>query len=154
MRPFFLFALPLYALDQVTKYLTLKHIPFGDSVTVIPNFFSLVHVSNTGAAFGMLQHNNAFFIALATLAIVVLVILRWRGAFRGRAETAAWALLLSGVAGNLTDRLLHGSVVDFLSFILPFYGEWPAFNVADSCICVAAALLIGVSLFGKPAKVK
>ena len=63
------------------------------------------------------------------------------------------ALLASGIVGNLTDRLLHGYVVDFLDVILPWYGHWPAFNVADSCICVAAILfLISGFVAPKPAE--
>ena len=65
------------------------------------------------------------------------------------------ALLVAGVAGNLTDRLLHGHVVDFIDVILPWYGRWPAFNVADSCICVAAGLFVlGSFLDGKRRKVQ
>ena len=52
------------------------------------------------------------------------------------------ALLVAGVLGNLTDRLLHGHVIDFLDFILPWYGRWPAFNVADSCITVGVGILL------------
>ncbi|MEO8204718.1 MAG: signal peptidase II [Chthoniobacterales bacterium] len=147
MKCFLGLALPLYVIDQITKYLTVKHIPFGESIPVIPGFFDLVFYINTGAAFGMLQDKNYFFVGLATVALIVLVVLKIRGAFSDKLESVAWALLLSGVAGNLTDRMFRGSVVDFLDFTLPFYGHWPAFNIADSCICVAAALLIWTAFF-------
>ncbi|MFA7344381.1 MAG: signal peptidase II, partial [Terrimicrobiaceae bacterium] len=68
--------------------------------------------------------------------------LAWKGAFSGVPAKIAAALLVSGILGNLTDRLLLGHVVDFLDVILPWYGHWPAFNIADSCICTAAALFI------------
>lgn len=135
-------ALPLYLLDQLSKWLVLRNISPEEIVPIIPGFFSLVQVHNTGAAFGMLSNNNAFFIGLSSLAMIVLAVLTWRGYFQDLLAQWAGAILVAGVAGNLTDRLLHGHVVDFLDFILPWYGRWPAFNVADSCICVAAGLLI------------
>lgn len=142
MRLWLKVALPLYLLDQFSKWLVLQNISTDEIIPVIPGFFNLVQVHNTGAAFGMMSNNNAFFIGLSSVALVVLTVLTWRGAFHDRLAQWASALLVSGVAGNLTDRLLHGHVVDFLDFILPWYGRWPAFNVADSCICVAAGLLI------------
>lgn len=143
--------LPLYALDQLTKWLVLRHIGPEDIIPVIPNFFSLVQVHNTGAAFGMLTNNNVFFIALSSVALVALAVFGWRGAFRDRCVGVGAALLLAGILGNLTDRLLHGFVVDFLLFDLhvPFANPWPSFNVADSCICIAAGLFVVSSIFEK-----
>ncbi len=150
-RLLLLLTLPLYALDQLTKWLVLRFIGPEDIVPVIPNFFSLVQVHNTGAAFGMLTNNNLFFIALSVVALVALAIFGWRGAFRDRWMSVGAALLVAGVLGNLTDRLLHGFVVDFLLFDLhvPFANPWPSFNVADSCICVAAGLFVAASFFEK-----
>jgi signal peptidase II len=110
-----------------------------------------VQVHNTGAAFGMMKDNNWFFIGLASVAIVAVAVMAWRGCFLDAPSRIGAALLASGIVGNLTDRLLHGYVVDFLDVILPWYGHWPAFNVADSCICVAAFLfLISGFLAPKP----
>jgi signal peptidase II len=146
-------ALPLFLLDQVTKWLVLQDIGFGTEIPVIPGFFSLVHVTNTGAAFGMLQGNNTFFIVLAAVALVVVAGLFWRN--RPSANRSgpglpvmtkiALALLLAGIVGNLVDRLWRGQVIDFLHFYYRQY-EFPSFNVADSCISIAAALLILGSL--------
>lgn len=145
-------SLPLYILDQVTKALVLKFIPVHDQIVVIPGVFNLVQVHNTGAAFGMFKDNNAFFIALASFALAVLAVLGLRGAFVGWPMQLGSALLASGVIGNLTDRILHGYVIDFVDIILPWYGHWPAFNVADSCICIAAALFIFSSFLPEPGK--
>jgi len=142
LRLLLVLTLPLYLLDQLTKWWILGAIPFGTSVPVVPGFFNLVHVYNTGAAFGMFAGNNMFFIALSVVAIAVVLILVRTGAFRDRFARFAVALLIAGILGNLTDRLIHGHVVDFLDVILPWYGHWPAFNVADSCICIAAGLFI------------
>ncbi len=142
MKLFLLLSLPLYILDQVTKFLVLRHIGLHDVIPVIPGFFNLVQVHNTGAAFGMLRDNNTFFIFLASAASIALAVFAWRGAFTGAPMRVGAALLAPGITGNLTDRILHGYVVDFVDIILPWYGHWPAFNVADSCICIAAGLFI------------
>jgi signal peptidase II len=90
----------------------------------------------------MLKNNNLFFMILASVALVLVAIFARRGAFADAPSRFGAALLVSGVLGNLTDRILHGYVIDFLDVILPWYGHWPAFNVADSAICAAAALFL------------
>lgn len=142
MKLLLFITLPLYLLDQVTKWLVLRFISTDEFVPVIPGFFYLVQVHNTGAAFGMLKNNNLFFMILASVALVLVAIFARRGAFADAPSRLGAALLVSGVLGNLTDRILHGYVVDFLDLILPWYGHWPAFNVADSAICAAAALFL------------
>jgi signal peptidase II len=142
MRLFLAITLPLYVLDQITKFLVLANIPTHVTIEVIPGFFNLVQVHNTGAAFGMMKDNNWFFIGLASVALVAVAVMARRGCFLDAPSRIGAALLASGIVGNLTDRLLHGYVVDFLDVILPWYGHWPAFNVADSCICVAAFLFL------------
>jgi len=140
--------LPLFALDQLTKWLVRQNIPYGAEIPIIPGFFSLVHASNTGAAFSMFTGNNFFFIGLASVALAVIVFLLIRDP---RTRTPAQrlthiakislSLLAAGIVGNLTDRILRGAVTDFLHFYVREYA-WPSFNVADSCICIAAGLLI------------
>ncbi len=138
----------LAMLDQFTKILVLRFIPFQESIPVIPNFFSLTHVYNTGAAFGMFHDSNLFFVFLATLAFVALIVMRKH--FQGGLMQTGWILLLAGIIGNVTDRLRLGHVVDFLDFQFGSY-HWPSFNVADSCICIAAALFL-LSSFQSPSK--
>jgi len=142
MKLLLFLTLPLYLLDQATKWLVLRFIGTDDMIPVIPSFFNLVQVHNTGAAFGMLKDNNLFFVILASAALAALAFLARRGAFTDNPTRIGAALLVSGVLGNLTDRLLHGFVVDFLDIILPWYGHWPSFNVADSAICIAAFLFL------------
>lgn len=139
MRFLLLLSLPLYVLDQVTKWLALHHITPEHPRIVVPEFFALVFVTNTGAAFGSFKNNNLFFVALSCVALVFVVTLLLRRHATDTWRDVSLALLLAGVVGNLTDRLLHGHVIDFLLFDLhlPFAHPWPAFNVADACICVA-----------------
>ncbi len=131
--------LPLYALDQLTKWLVLHFIDPDAPQTVIHGFFDIVHVTNTGAAFGSFKNNNTFFVVLSLVALVVVTMLLLRTHRRDFLRDLPLALLLAGILGNLSDRLLHGHVIDFLLFDLhvPLAHPWPAFNVADSCICVA-----------------
>ena len=152
-------ALPLYALDQATKswIVVRSRGQIGWQETVIPDFFDLCHFGNTGAAFSMFRGNNTFFIGLSFVALIALAIFYRRGAFPDRLSRWGVALLLAGILGNLTDRLVHGHVVDFLLFDLHvrFANPWPAFNVADSCICIAAGCFILAALLegrsGRPA---
>ena len=146
--------LPLYALDQATKWWIIRHLVLHEERPVIPNFFDLVYFENTGAAFSAFTGNNTFFIVLSAVALIALVYFFLRGVFKDRPSRWAAGLLCAGILGNLTDRLAHGHVVDFLLFNLHVrYAEpWPAFNVADSCICTATGLFILSALFErKPA---
>jgi len=167
MKKYLLFlTLPLYLLDQLTKLLVVRHFPTetfrGDEIVVIPGFFNIVRVHNTGMAYGHFnnsQYANLVFGAVAISALVAIIALWKRNAFPTTPSKLAGALLISGILGNLTDRLLpgRGYVVDFLDFILPFYdkifpaseGHFPSFNVADSCITIAAILLV-ISAFQTP----
>jgi signal peptidase II len=148
MRYIFFLSLPLYALDQWTKYLVIRYLAAdGAPVHVMPKqggFFDIVNVTNTGAAFGSFRGNNTFFVALSCFALLVVVVLLVRRRTADLWRDASLALLLAGILGNLTDRLLHGHVIDFLLFNLhfPFADPWPAFNVADSCICIAVLFFI------------
>jgi signal peptidase II len=133
-----------YALDQVTKWAVIRAMPFNSERVVIPGFFTLVYWGNTGAAFSSFSDKNAVFIGLSVVTLLVLGVFAVRGAFQHLATRVAVSLLSAGVLGNVTDRIRHHHVVDFLLFNLhvPFADPWPAFNVADSCICVAAGVLV------------
>jgi signal peptidase II len=147
-------SLPLYALDQATKWWIVHNFELHDDRPIIPNFFDLVYWANTGAAFSFLTGNNLFFIGLSAVAFAALIYFFLRGAFKDRLSRWAVGLLVGGILGNVTDRLVHGHVVDFLLFNLHvrFADPWPAFNVADSCICVATGLFIlAAFLESKPA---
>jgi len=138
-------SLPLYALDQWTKQLVLRFVSSeGPGRIVIPDFFSLVNVTNTGAAFGSFRNNNTFFIVISSVALLVVLVLLLRRRLPDVWRDVSLALLLAGILGNLTDRLLYGHVIDFLLFNLHirYADPWPAFNVADSCISVAVVCFI------------
>jgi signal peptidase II len=151
MKYVFFLSLPLYALDQITKWLVLEHVHPDELHVVVPDIFSLVNVTNDGAAFGSFKNNNTFFIVLSCVAFVFVFALLIRRRLPDLLRDLSLALLLAGIMGNLTDRFLHGHVIDFLLFDLhiPFAHPWPAFNVADSCICIAVICFI-IHSFKKP----
>jgi signal peptidase II len=154
MKHLILLGLPLFVLDQLTKWLVRQNIPYGAELPVIPGFFSLIHASNTGAAFSLFTGNNFFFVGLAIAALAVILFLLLRDSRSQKKEhqlnyltKISFGLLASGILGNLTDRIFRGAVTDFLHFYINDYA-WPSFNVADSCICIAAGLLI-LGSFGR-----
>lgn len=141
-----LLALSIAVADQVSKYFVRVHFAYGEPHAVIPGFFDLTYVRNTGAAWGMLGGQNA---ALTLLSIVLLaVMVAFRRSYLSRAweHRVALGLLVGGVVGNLLDRIRLGWVTDFID--LHIGGRhWPAFNIADSAICIGAALYILSSLW-------
>jgi len=144
MKLILFLTLPLYALDQLTKWLVLRHITPDEARIIVPEFFALVFVTNTGAAFGSFKNNNLFFIGLSCVALIFVITKLLRKHPRDTWRDVSLALLLAGICGNLTDRLHYGAVIDFLLFDLhvPFAHPWPAFNVADACICIAVGCFI------------
>lgn len=135
--------LPLYLIDQVTKLAIINKLRYHEQIEVIPGFFNLVRVHNTGIAFGQFNEgagSNVIFTVVAVCALILISVLWKKGHFPGALNNIAVALLISGIIGNLTDRIWHGYVVDFLDFHISG-NHWPSFNVADSCICIAAGLL-------------
>jgi signal peptidase II len=144
--------LPLYVLDQATKSWVTHQFPVetalgGGSIQVIPGFFDLVRVHNTGMAWGIgngSPASNPIFLTIAAVAIGFIAHLWRKGFLAGAPPKIAASLLISGILGNVTDRLVRGNVIDFLDFYLGSR-HYPAFNVADSCICIAAGILIVTS---------
>ena len=132
-------------LDQLTKYWVVKEIPFAAKVTVIPGFFNLTHVTNTGAAWGILSGH--YWLLLGISAIVFFAAIWFLPSLTENWPERYFAifLVMSGILGNCTDRIFRNAVVDFLQFYIGKY-VWPSFNVADSCICVGVFIYILSSL--------
>ena len=134
------------ALDQVTKMLVQTRLPLHDSRTILPDLFSLTHVTNRGALFGLLHDlpdpwRAILFTVVPFAAIVLILYFQGRTAPADRLAHGGLALILGGAAGNFLDRLRLGYVVDFLDVYVGTH-HWPAFNVADSAICVGVGLLV------------
>jgi signal peptidase II len=134
-------------LDQMTKLAVLERFRLGESVTVIEGFFNLTYVRNTGAAFGILAEAHPSFRIPFFLLVPVIALSAIAYIFRKIPEgdlklASALALVVGGAIGNLIDRLAYGYVVDFLDFHWKYGYHFPAFNVADSAICVGVGVLM------------
>jgi len=134
------------ALDQLTKALVRATLPLHESVTIVPGFMDFTHVRNTGAAFGILNAAEFPFktIVIAVIATAALVGVGMYAASLAHHQLVArigLSLIIGGAAGNLLDRVVAGSVVDFVDVYWRTYHFW-AFNVADSAITVGVAIMI------------
>lgn len=176
--------LPLYVLDQWTKWWVVGRFPeplrgeFSsyEHIPVIEGYFNLVRVHNQGVAFGIGNGSTWAPVVFMIVPFIAMIMLRvfWKlGVFSNKTSRVAVALLITGIFGNFTDRLFQGShlsymadasfwerlragyVVDFLDVMIPLVNyRWPSFNVADSCVCVAAALLFVGGILDEKAKKK
>jgi signal peptidase II len=131
-------------LDQASKWAALKYLTRHVEMPLLP-FLNLTLVYNTGAAFGFLSGasgwQNVFFIAVAVVASVIVVLMLRRLEAKDMQLVVALTLVLGGALGNLIDRLLHGYVIDFIDFYIGSWHFW-TFNVADSAITIGAILLV------------
>lgn len=150
-------ALAVYALDQWTKWLVLNALPLGAERVVIDGFFKLVHWGNTGAAFSLFFGNNAVLAIVALVALLALFLARHHFESKTLTGQIAFGLIFGGILGNVTDRLMPSrlQVIDFIRFYLDRPdGEvgFPAFNIADSGICIGVALVFWITWRSEKAK--
>jgi len=144
-------AVSIFAADQITKVLVQKFLPiaYQSEVHVMPGFFRLVHWHNTGAAWSMFHDNNWILAVVSALALVVLILTRSKFSANTTLGSISLGLIFGGIAGNLLDRIVHHHVIDFLYFHLitrsGVLHDFPAFNIADSAICIGVALLFILS---------
>lgn len=141
----------IVALDQVSKFILARFVPLYSSVPVIPGFFSLTHIRNKGAIFGMFNRSGVknvtlllMIASIVALGFVIFYFIKTPASHRW--TKVALSLILAGAVGNQIDRFVRGSVVDFLEVhVKGFY--WPTFNVADACISTGAVLLAALIVF-------
>jgi signal peptidase II len=141
---FFATAAVILALDQLTKHVVRATLERGEA---FPESWPVrfVHVTNTGAAFGILQEQNVFLVVTTVVGVVAILVYYWYPPFEHAIMTVAVGMLLGGAIGNLSDRLRLGEVTDFIDF-----PRYPSFNVADSSIVVGVALLVILFLLRWP----
>ncbi len=135
----------VFMIDQTTKAWAIRRLRFGDDMNIIPGFLNFAYAQNTGVAFSMLDdHGDAGrwgLSAVAVIAGILVLYFFWKTPRSDDRILGALALLLAGIAGNVTDRLRLGFVIDFIDVQ---FGSWhyPTFNVADMAIITGAGLLI------------
>jgi signal peptidase II len=141
-------------LDRLTKSLVAARIPIGDAIPVIPHLLRITHWLNEGAAFSLFADSASpakvrwALICFSLVAAIVVLVAMVRLGSRFTLTTVALALVLAGALGNVHDRIVYGSVVDFIEVHIFSY-HWPDFNVADSSIVTGACLLLLDSLLPK-----
>jgi signal peptidase II len=138
--------LVIVVLDQLTKFIVRANVSLYSTVAVIPGFMNITHVLNTGAAFGILNASDFPFktVVIAVIATAALIAVGMYAASLGHHQLlarAGLALIIGGATGNLIDRIISGSVVDFVDVYWGTYHFW-AFNVADSAISVGVSIMI------------
>lgn len=148
---FILFTTLVVCLDQLSKLIILRSVQQGEFLPVIPGFFNLTLTYNYGAAFGLWSWlpegvRQLTLAGTICLALVVVCYFLCQPAFKNRPARAALAAILGGAIGNVIDRIYHGAVVDFLDVFIG-KNHWPAFNLADSAICLGVTILLLQLLF-------
>lgn len=139
---YFLIAILVVLLDQITKFLARSLIGPFETIKVFP-FLHLVSVRNEGAAFGLFKgFGNIPFILISLIAVIVVIVLL----IRGKEDRFGLALILGGAIGNMIDRITLGSVTDFVDVFAGRF-HWPAFNVADSALTIGLVVMVVSSFF-------
>lgn len=133
-----------FLIDQLIKIIIDTKLEITESIPVIHNFFNITYVKNNGAAFSILSGKINFLIILSIIALILLLYYLLKKINFNKFEILSYSLLLSGIMGNLIDRIFRNSVVDYLDFNIFGY-PFPIFNFADICIVVGCLILI---LFG------
>ena len=134
-------AMGFMLLDQLIKLIITANMNLHDEISIIPNFFSLYYIKNTGAAFSIFGNKTLFLIIISLICLIVLKNYIKKLKSVTNLSIISLGLMTGGIIGNLFDRILYKSVIDYLSF--NFFGySFPVFNLADIGITVGAALLI------------
>lgn len=138
---YYLLALLIIGLDQLSKWIVVKQMDYGEQIPVIDNFFYITSHRNSGAAWGILEGKMGFFYVI-TVAVVIGIIYYLQKYGKNAALIAIpLSLILGGAIGNFIDRISRQEVIDFLDFIIFTY-DFPVFNVADSSLVIGVGLLL------------
>ncbi|KAB2494762.1 signal peptidase II [Priestia endophytica] len=143
---YYLIALFVIALDQLTKWIVVQKMEYGESITVIENFFYITSHRNRGAAWGILEGKMWFFYLITIIVIgAIIVYIQKLGKKEARLKVAL-AFMLGGAIGNFIDRLIRKEVVDFIDTYIFSY-NYPIFNIADSALVIGVILVCVFTLF-------
>ena len=137
-------AVVVLIIDLGSKQWVMQHFMLHETVSVMP-FINFFYAQNYGAAFSFLADKGGWqrwlFALIALVIALALLFMMYRSDYRQRMINCAYALIIGGALGNLSDRLVHGVVIDFIDFYVNDW-HWPTFNVADSAICIGAILIV------------
>ena len=128
-------------IDQITKILVIKILPLSGSIEIIKNFFYIIPTNNTGAAFSILIGQRIFLILITIAILAFLIQYIKKNKIERKIDIISFSFIIGGSLGNLIDRIIRGSVIDFISLKLGNY-NFPIFNTADTLIVVGVILLL------------
>ena len=141
MKRITIYSIIFVVIDLLTKTLITCFMDVGDQLKIIPNFFNITYVRNTGAAFSILENNRIFFIIIGIIALIFIYLYLIKNKVLNKYMMVCYSMLIAGIIGNMYDRIIYGYVIDFLSFNIFGY-NFPVFNIADSLIVVSIILLM------------
>ncbi|UOQ43119.1 signal peptidase II [Halobacillus salinarum] len=150
---YYLIAIGIIILDQLTKWMIVHFMEYRESIPVIENFLYLTSHRNTGAAWGILEGQMWFFYLITTIVIIVIIYYLQQYGKKSRWAGFALSLILAGAIGNFIDRLFRKEVVDFVDVYI-FKYDYPIFNVADSSLVVGVILVMIATLVDESRKKK
>lgn len=142
-KKFLYLILILFFLDRLTKEIVRAAIPLNFSIPILKDIFHITHITNTGIAFGLARNNNLPFAVLSGAILLLLIFFFVKS--KKRSELMPISLIIAGAAGNILDRIIYGSVCDFLDFRI-----WPIFNLADSFVTIGGVVLFYLEFLKKP----
>ena len=141
MKRLTIYSMIFLIIDLIVKIIIVNFMKVYDTIKVIPNFFSIMYVRNTGAAFSILEDSRLFFIIITFIALICIYLFFIKDKILRKYQIFCYSMLIGGIIGNFVDRVIYGYVVDYLSFNIFGY-NFPVFNLADMFIVVAIILLI------------
>jgi signal peptidase II len=134
-------SLLLVIIDQIIKYIVISNLNLLDSINIIPNFLNITYVTNSGGAFSILSGNRYLFIILGFIAVIYIIRYIMSYSNITKVDLIAYSLVISGIIGNLIDRIIYGYVIDYIHFYISSY-SFAIFNFADMCIVIGVILII------------
>lgn len=141
MYVYYIIALVIIAIDQVTKWIVVRTMELGEQITIIENFFYLTSHRNSGAAWGILEGQMLIFYIVTVIVVIGVIYYMQAYAKENKGLAISLSFVLGGAIGNFIDRLFHQEVVDFFDFTI-FNYNFPIFNIADSALTVGVILII------------
>lgn len=147
MKLFIILSILLVVIDQGIKYLVISNLNILDSINIIPNFLNITYVTNSGGAFSILSGSRYLFIILGIAATIYIIRYIMSCSKKSKVEVFGYSLVISGIIGNLIDRIIYGYVIDYIHFYISSY-SFAIFNFADMCIVIGAILVICLFIKG------
>lgn len=140
MKKSFLLASVCFIIDRIVKFIIILSMSLGESIKIINNFFNITYVANDGAAFSILSSKVILLIIISLIVLIFLIRYIVKNELK-KIEYISYGILMGGILGNLFDRIIYSSVIDYLDFNIFGY-KFPIFNFADVCIVISIGIIL------------